>query len=84
MHSPALRARPRSTRTDPAFFRTYRVDEATDLLRSAPTGIDRLKHFHLLVSEPELKSMFDGSEEVISVATIPCCCLEHSVAYGSV
>ena len=56
---------------DPAFFRIYRVDQAADLLRSVPTGTDRLKQYQLHVSVPELKSMFDGSEQVISVAAFP-------------
>jgi len=56
---------------DPAFFRIYRVDQATDLLRSVPTGTDRLKHYQLHVSMPELKLMFDGTEQVISVVVIP-------------
>ena len=56
---------------EPTFFRIYRVDQAADQLRSVPAATDRLKHFQLQVSLPELKLMFDGSEQVISVAAIP-------------
>lgn len=56
---------------DPSFFRIYRVDSGGDVLRSVPTGIDRVKKMQLRVTIADLKKAFDGSEQVVSVTAIP-------------
>ena len=56
---------------DPVFFRIYRTDAGADVLRSVPTGIDRVKKLSLRVTMPDLKKAFDGSEQIVSVTAIP-------------
>src|SRR2546428_432428 len=56
---------------DPVFFRIYRTDAGADVLRSVPTGVDRVKKLSLRVTIPDLKKAFDGSEQIVSVTAIP-------------
>jgi hypothetical protein len=56
---------------DPAFFRIYRVDSGGDVLRSVPTGVDRVKKLSLRVTMTELKKAFDGTEQIVSVTALP-------------
>jgi hypothetical protein len=54
----------------PDFFRIYRFEQASDVARSTATGVDRVSAFSLKVSGPKLP-VFDGSEELIAVTSIP-------------
>ena len=56
--------------TRPDFTRTYRIDQAADLLRSAnsPDRIDSLKW---TIAGPAYASLFDGSEKLLSVTAFP-------------
>jgi len=56
---------------DPNFFRIYRFDSGGDVLRSVPTGVDRVKKLSLRVATAELKKAFDGKEQVVSVTALP-------------
>jgi hypothetical protein len=56
---------------DPAFFRIYRADTGGDVLRSAVTGVDRVKKLSLRVTTAELKKAFDGTEQIVSVTALP-------------
>lgn len=56
---------------EPDFHRIYRYQQITDLLRSAPAGVDRLGDYAFTTSIEELAPMFDGSEELIAVINIP-------------
>ena len=56
---------------DPAFFRIYRADSGGDVLRSVPTGVDRVKKLSLRVTTAELKKAFDGTEQIVSVTAVP-------------
>jgi hypothetical protein len=56
---------------DPAFFRIYRADTGGDVLRSAVTGVDRVKKLSLRVTTAELKKAFDGTEQVVSITALP-------------
>ena len=56
---------------EPTFFRIYRVDQGTDVVKSVPEGIDRVQNFRLSIGIPELAKLFDGSERVVSVTVIP-------------
>ncbi len=56
---------------EPNFFRIYRVDQGTDVVKSVPDGIDRVRNFQLRVAIAELGKLFDGSEKVVSVAVVP-------------
>lgn len=56
---------------DPNFFRIYRPDLGTDVVKSVPAGIDRLRSYEFRVTMSELQSLFDGSEQLVSVAVVP-------------
>ncbi len=55
----------------PDFFRIYRVEEARDLVRSTAVGVDRLAKVSVKASGDKLKELFDGTEQLISVTSIP-------------
>jgi hypothetical protein len=62
--------KPRSA-TDLAILRLYKVDQGVDVVRSVPTGIDRVQAYSLRVTVPELRPLFDGSEQVVSISLVP-------------
>ena len=55
----------------PDFYRIYRVEQAVDVVRSTATGTDRVQKLSFNASGPKLAPLFDGSEQLISVASIP-------------
>ena len=55
----------------PDFFRIYRVEQLTDVARSVAVGVDRVSKLHIQASGPKLSKLFDGSEHLISVSSIP-------------
>jgi hypothetical protein len=55
----------------PDFYRTYRLEQAVDVVRSAPTGVDRASKFSLKAIGPKLAPLFDGSEQLVSITSIP-------------
>ncbi len=56
---------------EPSFFRIYRVETATDVLKSIPAGINRVQNYQLRVTAPELKNLFDGSEQLVGIVAFP-------------
>lgn len=64
--------------TRPGFTRTYRIDQATDVLRSAASP-DRITELTFRASGPALASLFDGTEQLLSVTSIPWYVREVSV-----
>lgn len=62
----------------PDFTRTYRIEQAGDVLRSANTP-DRAESFTFKVAGPKLASLFDGSEKVLSITAFPYYVREISV-----
>ena len=56
---------------EPNFFRIYRIDTATDIVKSVPAGINRVQNYQLHMDVPELKKLFDGTEQLVAVAVIP-------------
>jgi len=56
---------------EPSFFRIYRNETATDLLKSIPAGINRVQNYQLRVAMPALKNLFDGSEQLVGIAAVP-------------
>jgi hypothetical protein len=54
----------------PDFQRTYRIDQATDVLRSATTP-DRVESLSFHATGPKLAALFDGTETLLSVSAIP-------------
>jgi hypothetical protein len=55
----------------PDFYRIYRVEQATDLLRSTATGVDRITKLSFKASGENFGQLFDGTELLISVVSIP-------------
>jgi hypothetical protein len=62
--------KPRSA-ADPTIQRLYRFDQGVDVVRSIPAGIDRVQAYSLRVTVPELRPLFDGSEQLVSVSLVP-------------
>jgi len=56
---------------EPSFFRIYRTDTATDIAKSVPAGIDRMKNYQFSIVVPELNKLFDGTEQLVGIAAIP-------------
>jgi hypothetical protein len=54
----------------PDFQRTYRIDQATDVVRSANTP-DRVEQLAFRAEGPSFASMFDGSEKLVGVTVVP-------------
>jgi hypothetical protein len=65
-----VESRPRSA-ADPAIWRVYRFDQATDVLKSVPNNVDRIQKMQISWKVPELAKIFDGSEQVVSVTSVP-------------
>lgn len=63
-------AKPHSL-VEPNFFRIYRIDQGTDVVKSVPGGIDRARNYQLRVSVSELRTLFDGTEQLVSIAVVP-------------
>lgn len=63
-------AKPRSG-ADPTVWRIYRIDQGVDVVKSIPAGIDRVQSYQLRVTVPELSKLFDGTEQLVSIAVIP-------------
>jgi hypothetical protein len=55
----------------PDFYRIYKFEQASDVVRSMATGTDRVSKFSLKASGPKLAPLFDGSEQLISVTSVP-------------
>lgn len=56
---------------EPGFFRIYRVETATEIIKSVPGGVDRVKSHQLKVAVPELSKIFDGTEQLIGITANP-------------
>jgi len=56
---------------DPQFYRIYRVEQGADIVRSTATGTDRVTKLSFKSSGAKLAPWFDGSEEMISITSLP-------------
>jgi len=56
---------------EPGFFRIYRIETATDVLKSISAGINRVQNHQLRVAVPEVNKLFDGTEQLVGIAAIP-------------
>jgi hypothetical protein len=56
---------------EPSFFRIYRLETATDVLKSIPAGINRVQNYQLRVAVPELSKLFDGTEQLVGIVAYP-------------
>jgi hypothetical protein len=55
----------------PDFFRVYRFEQAADVARSTAASIDRVSKFSFKATGPTLAPIFDGTEQLISITSIP-------------
>ena len=55
----------------PDFYRIYRVEQGTDVVRSTATGVDRATQLSVKASGGKLAPLFDGTEQLISVTSLP-------------
>ena len=55
----------------PAFYRIYRLEQAADVVRSTAASIDRVSKFSFKATGPTLGPIFDGTEQLISITSIP-------------
>jgi len=56
---------------EPEFYRIYKTDYLVDVVKSIPATIDRAKDYRLKMSMPELRKLFNGTEQLVAVAVIP-------------
>ncbi len=56
---------------EPDIFFNYQDDYASDLVKSIPAGINRIKYYRFRSTIPELRKMFDGSEQLIGILINP-------------
>jgi hypothetical protein len=56
---------------EPSFFRIYRMDTATGMVKSVPAGVDRVQKYQIRLAVPELNKLFDEAEQLVAVAVIP-------------
>src|SRR5262252_8865173 len=55
----------------PEFYRIYKFEQAADVARSAATGIDRVNTFSIKATGPRFAQLFNGSEQLISITSVP-------------
>jgi len=55
----------------PDFFCVYRFEQAADVARSTAMGIDRVAKFSFKATGPTLAALFDGSERLIAITSVP-------------
>jgi len=55
---------------DPGFFRIYRIDSATEMLRSVPMNVDRIQDYQLRVTTTEFSGIFDGTAKAVAIVAI--------------
>ena len=63
-------SKPRSA-VEPTFFRIYRFDQGSDLVKSIPAGIDRVQNYKLRVTVSEFRKLFDGTEQLVGIVVVP-------------
>jgi hypothetical protein len=59
------------TQPKPEFFRIYRFEQGVDVVLGADGNSDRLKKVTFKASGEKLSPLFDGSEKLISVISVP-------------
>jgi hypothetical protein len=55
----------------PDFYRIYRFELASDVVRSTATGVDRVGKISIKATGEKIAPLFDGSQQLISVTSIP-------------
>ena len=54
----------------PDYFRIYRFEQASEVVRSVPSGVDRVSRVSVKAAGDKLGPLFNGSQ-IISVTSIP-------------
>jgi hypothetical protein len=55
----------------PDFHRIYRIEQAADVVRSAAIGVDRAQKYAFKATGAKLSPVFNGSEQLISITSLP-------------
>jgi hypothetical protein len=55
----------------PEFYRIYRIEQAADVVRSTAIGTDRAQKYLFKAAGGKLSQIFDGSEQLISITSLP-------------
>jgi len=55
----------------PEFFRIYRYEQGVDVVRGADTGTERLQKITFKATGERLAPLFDGTEQLISLISVP-------------
>ena len=53
------------------FYRLERADRVADVARSIPAGIEHIRRFEFNVAGPNLAALFDGTEQLVSITSLP-------------
>jgi hypothetical protein len=56
---------------EPTFHRIYRGDQGVEILKSAPSGIDRLSGYEFRPGIPELEKLFGTNPQLVHVTANP-------------
>ena len=59
------------SQSKPEFFRIYRFEQGVDVVRGAGTGPERLQKFTFKAAGEKLSPLFDGTEQLISMTSVP-------------
>jgi hypothetical protein len=55
----------------PDFYRIYKTEQAIDVVRSVPGGIDRATKFLIKATGGKLGPLFDGTQQLIGITSVP-------------
>jgi hypothetical protein len=56
---------------DPALWQLHKFDAAAEVVKSVPAGINKVEGYSFRLSAPEYGTLFDGSEQLISIRVTP-------------
>ena len=56
---------------NPALYQTFKVEQVLDIARNATTGIDRVSEYSFKGGGGKFAKLFDGTEKLLSVDSIP-------------
>ena len=55
----------------PEYTRTYKIEQAADVVRSTASGVNRVETWTFSASGPHLGPLFNGSEALVSLTVVP-------------
>lgn len=55
----------------PDFHRIYRSDAVAEVVRSAPSGVDRVEALDLEIELKEFSDLFDGTQQLVGISAAP-------------